>query len=750
MRKYVGHPLSIAMGFLGIVGCADHEAPTQPGIEQVDVEPLNVPLGADAFYEQGDTLTVVAHVPNGDAAPSNVISAAQTAVSRWNTEALSLDGYEDVLPHFNPTVVGGTSAPGTIVDLEFTDECGGQDCGYCGNWFEQGGIRGLKIFHKDMTDPPCGGIARIVNDLTGVVMHELSHVLGFQHSDGVPGTEWCVSHVPDEGPMNPHLCRWEMQSIYAAYDIRNSDPQPGVPIASEIVILPNPSTVLTGATEPIRAHGLVGPEPSENADAGGEPGGGPQQWVLDPDTIFVDTNWDDFGSPYFEVTKVDDSGRAELDGIQIGTDSVVATAADQANDDVATAFPWPVDTATVSVESASGLIPCFEEEGTHTWRSTDQYLSAACGSTGPNIRYRWRFEDGGAWTSFSADTLYEFLGHSSADTFQVSVEVKDTSSGATEQFSKPFYVVDSLVSMSGPTYVTDKQVKTYQSTRAGKWYERYENSFDWNLVLGTYRNYSEYSRIWAAGEYTTRLRVEVIGGGLGRDWLDVEVCHESISGCGVQFAVLPNEGTDFGLPLFGGGPWIASDSRLVRFYDLTGLHEPASPFADIGWIDPRSRGRAMSGDGGAGLSWEVTAATADTRVVEFVVDEVAGRYTFGLALDPDVGKSPADDRSYYDPASGALVAYDATEALGFVLLKNGSSDLQAAKQYGAHRFAPREASALRQASGETGVDLTSEDDDVQFLLSGSETIGASKWILLMARGASRAQVLERLEGLART
>lgn len=723
------------------VGCTA-DSPTVPDVERIEPPPrLLVPGGADGFYDEGDTITIVAHFPSDSSAPQNVISAAQTAASRWNDEALGLAGHTSDLPHFNSQVVGGTGAPGTIARIVYTDSSTGPtNFGYCGNFNgEIEGVREIKLTKKDMGDP-CGGLGRVVNDLTGVIMHEMSHLLGFDHQSD-PETTWCVTNVPDEGNLNPHLCRWEVQSIYAAYDIRISDPFPTDTIANRIVVLPNPDTVLTGSNSTVTAHGLVDPEPSQNVDAGGDP---EAPWLLPPDTITLEADWDDDGSLFFSVTDLSD-GDARVDGIQVGQGPLAAKAEDQRG----AVYPWPVDTATIVVESASGLSPCFDEETTFTWRFTDQYLSAACGSTGPNIRYRWRFEDGGAWTSFSADTLYEFLGHSSADTFQVSVEVKDTSSGATEQFSKLFHVVDSLVSMSGPTYVTDKQLKTYQSTRAGKWYERYENSFDWNLVLGTYRNYSEYSRIWAAGEYTTRLRVEVIGGGLGRDWLDVEVCHESIPGCGVQFAVLPSGGTDFGLPLFGGGPWIASDSRLIRFYDLTGLHEPASPFADIGWIEPRSRGRAISSDGGAGLSWEVTAATADTRVIEFVVGETAGRYTFGLALDPDIGKSPADDRSYYDSASGALVAYDGTEALGFVLLKNGSSDLQAVKQYGAHRFAPREASALRQASREPGVDLTTEDDDVQFFLSGSETAGVSTWTLLVARGATRADVLERLEGLAR-
>lgn len=134
-------------------------------------------------------------------------------------------------------------------------------------------------------------------------------------------------------------------------------------------------------------------------------------------------------------------------------------------------------------------------------------------------------------------------------------------------------------------------------------------------------------------------------GYLGRDWLDVVVCHESIPGCGPMVWMLlgGGEGEESGadaLPLFGGGPWIATGDQIVRFYDLTGAHEPGSPFANNRWLDAGVTGRATSADGRAGLTWNVTEAAPDTRRIEFVVDDVSGAYRFGLSLDPDLGKSP--------------------------------------------------------------------------------------------------------------
>lgn len=267
----------------------------------------------------------MAHDPSGSGAPGNVISAAQTAVSRWNSEVLALDGYTDSLPHFNPTVEGGTSAPGTIVDLLYTDECTSEDCGYCGS-FVPGSVRGIDLKRRKLGDP-CGGLGRVVDDLTGVIMHELSHVLGFSHTSG-PGTEWCVTNVQEEGDLNPHLCRWEIQSVYKAYDLRNSDPAPTDTIASRTVILPNPHTVLTGSSDTIQGVGLVDPEPSQNVAAGGGPG--LPSAVGPPDTIFVDVDWDDANSSFFSVTDLGD-GEAEVDGVQIGEGPLAAEADDQVN-----------------------------------------------------------------------------------------------------------------------------------------------------------------------------------------------------------------------------------------------------------------------------------------------------------------------------------------------------------------------------------------------------------------------------------
>lgn len=685
---------------------------------------------------------MVAHFPSGSAAPGNVITAAQTAVSRWNNEVLGLAGYADSLPHFNPTVIGGTSAPGTIVDLLYTDECTSQDCGYCGNWFQSGGIRGIDLKRRNLGNP-CGGLGRVVDDLSGVIMHELSHVMGFSHTS-IPESEWCVTNVQEEGDLNPHLCRWEIQSVYAAYDLRNSDPAPEDTIASRIVIIPNPDTVLTGSSDTIRAVGLVDPEPSQNVAGGGGPG--LPSVVGPPDTISINVNWDDLESPFFAATKILTSpqGRARIDGVQVGQGPVVATAVDQIN----AVFPWPVDTATIVVESASGLNPCFDEEHTQTWRNTDQYLTTGCGSTGANIQYRWRFQDGGSWTSFSPDTIHEFQGHSTADTHTVTMEVKNTSTGATEQSSRQFTVLNSLMSMSGPTYVTDKQLKTYTSNWAGRWFERYdpETSYTWNLTLTPPDTI--YTRVWAAGEYTNRLRVERFSGGyVGRDWLEIEVCHESIPGCGVQFLVMPGQGEQDGLPLFGGGPWIAVGDEMVRFYDLTGAHERDTPFADASWLDATGLNRAISADGRTSLAWEVVAAAPDARVVEFVVDGVAGPYTFGLALDPDLGSSPADDRSAYDPESGILMAFDGAEAVGFALRSGAGNSIAGVKQYGARRFAPRDSEKLLQTSRQTGVDLTTEGDDVQFLVSTPESTGMERWTLLMARGDDQQAVLTRLKEL---
>lgn len=403
----------------------------------------------------------------------------------------------------------------------------------------------------------------------------------------------------------------------------------------------------------------------------------------------------------------------------------------------------PTVTRNISIEVDPTPTACFTQDATSTWRYTDQFLKANC-SQGTDLEYRWDTGSGyGAWTD---DPVLEFLGHSSSGSKSVKLQVRDLaySPVPTDTEQKPFSVASSYLSMSGPTYVTNKQLKTYTASVNSDWYERYlsEGSTNWYLTLASD---TEYNRIWPAGEYTRRLRAEkVTASPLGRRFKDVEVCHESLPQCQIVFASIspfstaPTANLVLDDPdLFGIGPWIESRGTVTRYYDLTGLHEPDSPFASIGWLAEPS-GSKRSADGAFTVDWtRRDGDTKDVQVIEFAVRPGSGAsYRFGMAVDPDLGASPADDRSGYDANRGMVYAYDGSGAIGFILLGDGGRRIDAVDQYGAHRFAPRVPAEAALAATEDGARLLPQEDDVQFIVSAAETSGNTNWRLAILRAVS--------------
>lgn len=168
----------LVLACIVLVGGCEASQPSDPTVDDVDaVARFEGPEGTEAVYDPGETVTLVAHYPSDSAAPGNVITAAEAAVAAWNSEVFDLAGHEEHLPHFNPDVVGGSSASGTIARLKYRDdECGGQNCGYCGSGGTvEAGVRTIEVRKLDFTDACSAGAStgRIVDDLSGVITHEL-------------------------------------------------------------------------------------------------------------------------------------------------------------------------------------------------------------------------------------------------------------------------------------------------------------------------------------------------------------------------------------------------------------------------------------------------------------------------------------------------------------------------------------------------------------------------------------------------
>jgi hypothetical protein len=414
----------------------------------------------------------------------------------------------------------------------------------------------------------------------------------------------------------------------------------------------------------------------------------------------------------------------------------------------------PAVTRSIFIDAApTGPVACFDFEpnGQSTWRMTDQFLDATC-SAGGSLEYAWDF--GSGFGAFTSEPVAEFFGHATAGTKTVRLRVRDASADE-DTASLAATVADDRVTMTGPSYVTDKRLKTYTASVLSAWYERYDPDTltTWYLTSSPA---TVYTRIWPAGDYTRALRAEkTTASPLGRGRIDVVVCHSSLPGCEQEMVAMAGNGHPAELSsaaqdkwgMFGAGPWLASEEVLVRFYDLTGLHEPGSPFADTGWLDARG-GETTDHTGRWRVRWsQVLATDPGVRIVDLEVEpQGSGEYRFGFALDPDLGASPADDRAGFDADRGLAYAYDGMAALGLLLHGQGRDALRAVEQYGTRNWAPRTELEARAVLKTDRVRLLEGTDDVQFVLSGGTAEGTSRWRLVLIRAGSVRELMARADG----
>ena len=240
---------------------------------------------------------------------------------------------------------------------------------------------------------------------------------------------------------------------------------------------------------------------------------------------------------------------------------------------------------------------------------------------------------------------------------------------------------------------------------------------------------------------------KTVSGELRRRRLDIEVCWQCQAQLVLDGDLVPAGagGTrEDGWGIFGAGPWVtagsAADPAIVRFYDLTGLHDEGSPFASPEWF-AGTGGTVSDSRARWNLEWtRLDESDLDARGFEFTVTPVADEnYEFGFAIDPDLG-SPVDDESGYDLTRGMVYVHDGEAAVGFLLLDTGGSALSRVREFGARTQAPRSDADAWSASREDGVQLAGGPDDVQLLLSTVPSTGPTSWKLWIVRGASVLEI----------
>jgi hypothetical protein len=396
-----------------------------------------------------------------------------------------------------------------------------------------------------------------------------------------------------------------------------------------------------------------------------------------------------------------------------------------------------------------------------TWLHADQYISAGCSQLGSNKRFRWYDSADVELTDWTTDTLFDFKGHFHTGAQLVILQDSNTTTHATSRDTVHFTVYNHQLGFEGESYVTRKGNYLYvawtdDTTHHGYWFERYDDGPQWYPATATEQD-SLY-RTWPAGDYTVDLRQHLNTGVLHRRRLVVDVC--TVPGCSAPPAppVTPSPGpaaaADWGL--FGAGPWLgwgAADlRRTLRWYDLWGMPDRTSPFADVAWVT-NDGGQVRDSETGWQLDWILhDLGLPDVRAFDLVVSGRRDRsYVFSMAVDPDLGPEPADDVARYDAGLGLVLVADGEAAVGLLLLNPDGADnaVASVQEYGVGRWAPAVGAAAWAAQREPGIHLRGIPGDVQLLLSAAPADGGGRWTFVVLRGATPAAVQARAEQVYR-
>jgi hypothetical protein len=725
--------LSSILLFIALIGaCVDE--PTAPESERESADTPSFafmgPSGVDSVWHSGHFVGIQV-LDSSSIVTQTELNAINAAAGVWNTYVFDIDAS---LPQLSEAATTSSVDKPRIL-INFIDDGEGAWCGSAPmTWYGPtiDSTRVVHLFRLDPDDECENPIARVVDDLQGVITHELSHHFDFLHLT-TDETEFCAANVPDTGDLNPYPCTLEAQWIYRAYGLRPTYVAPDTLIVTELVISPVLDTMAVGDTVRYEVLAITGPEPSDGS--GGR------------DTVSTHVSWTPENTSVIDVVSQTEA-RVDIEGVGSGTSDLVV----RGSNGVDMAWPWPADTASVVVTSDA----CFDEEGTTAWRYSDQFLSAGCSLTGSNMRYKWRTTNAGSWTAYSADTLYEFSGHTSQGTDTVSLRVKNISTGDSATTQKPFVVQSGVVSVFGPTYVTDKSLKTYTSNTEGDWYERWnpDTYLSWGNAI--VENDDTYTRIWPAGWYDVALRNDSTTDALRRRRHNIEVCYR----CSPEFNVASASfsasvqatslSDDWGV--FGAGPWLSGGlTEITRYYDLAGHHEPRSPFASIAWLSDEG-GTVANKAGIWSTTWSVdNTAGEGIKIVTFRVEPInrAAGYRFGFAVDPDVG-DPTDDRSGYDSKRGLVYVTGGSDekVVGLLLREKNSNALETVRQFGVLNMAPGTDEDARKIQESSGVQLTSDSEDVQLVLSTAEVAGTHEWQVVLLRAATVSELKSLADGLS--
>lgn len=487
-----------------VLACSDHNDQTGPRIpvtaQVIGSDPTCQPPSSrtipSILYVGRECKTVlVLNFVSGTAGPTPTErQAVLDAATQWNTALFG--NYE--LPHFQGPVPSGWTTVG--ISVSFPGYQGATQ--WCGHQVGENALEFERVAPGGTCSTDAGGEVRVVTTLQALALHELGHILKFNHfrfrwpaSPEPASVKTCAMWVTSSPQaLNSQVCEDEKQLVYYKHSLRNSEPAYDVDLSSSSVsISPTTTSLQQGATGQF------------TATTGNAPSG---------------VNWTIADAGIATLTSGSSTNPATVRACTqcVGTTQLTATVVD------ARPIIWPTATASANVTVVPPVPPITAHasfEGLTTWRMTDQVFSASGSSAGPNIRYRWRTDSGGAWTPYSASPTYEFAGHANAGAHQITLEVKDMSSGISATAVNTITVQNSIITMTGPTFITVKANYTYTASVSSVWYERYPPSTTWGSGIGPT---TTKTRTWPGGCYDVDLRADASGGGvLKRGRLEITV-----------------------------------------------------------------------------------------------------------------------------------------------------------------------------------------------------------------------------------
>ena len=353
---------AVALSFAVLhLSCTDHPAMPESSADRTRPAPEAsghpAPEGIDTLWSSG-TLVKIQTDTVGGVPDQSVLTAIKAAAQEWNEHVFDLTGHYDDLPHLVDDVIYTYEVSEPRILIDYTDETTSGEYGWCGeamsgSYQAVDSTYTISIWKRDVEEEDeCGG--RLVDDLDGVVAHEMSHAFDLYHVN-TDETYWCVANVPSTGDLNLSPCSWEQQTIYRAYGLRSQWVPKDTLLATSVEIVTAVDTLFVDSTAKFKMAALSGPEPS---DTGGI-----------ADTVTADVTWSSSAASVLGIVRQRDD-TVRVSGIAPGTADLIVTA----DPDTTTVWPWPADTVTVVVVRSSGLDPCFDEESTSTGRYVDQFL----------------------------------------------------------------------------------------------------------------------------------------------------------------------------------------------------------------------------------------------------------------------------------------------------------------------------------------------------------------------------------------